>query len=498
MSFTLFSFALLTLFILIVAVEIYRMLHRDTVRSLLSGATVLLSVLCSMILSPIISIAIINVLYANINRIPVLATFLKNSGHLAHLLIALVCIALSVLLFLIVFFLLRILFGMIISILYRTLLKKASGDAGFASEGDSWFDRNRKVINVLIGVLNAFVIMVVITMPIMGTFGVVSRTIGIAEKIDEDIWKVNKTTAETVEGLKRYSNDAVGSVFYQCGGTHMFSAVATTMLYDETVYLDNEMDHLEGMAESLSTVFPIFTDPQSATDEHVAALENFCVHLEQMKLSKPLLAEYISKGAGAWLRGNLFYGVPKPTLNEVIDPTFDELLRVCAGVNIYNAQRNTVSLFRIYGIIIDSGLLRLQSYDYETLTAFLQETHIIERLSEELSKNPDMSGINDSVSAIAIGVMALQLEQMNLDDLAYDGLMSDIADAVESVKNLEDLGERIDTLSNYTQDFLGEHDVSIPENVARYAAEKMLEILASEPGTVDAARIEEFFKNYQP
>jgi len=486
------------IFILIAAIEIYRMLRCDTVRSILSGATVLVSVLISMILSPIISIAIVNVVYANINRIPVLDTLLKNSGHMAHFLLAMVCMLLSVLLFVLVFFLIRLLLGLTVSIISKTLLKRSKGDAGFAAERVSWLDRNRKVISILIGTLNAFVITAVITMPVMGMLNVVSRTIGITEQIDENIWNTDPTTADTVNGLKRYSNDAVGSVFYQCGGRHMFSAVATTMLYDETVYLENEMEHLEGMVENFSMLLPVFTEPQAATHEHVVALENVCTHLERMELSKPLLAEYVSKGAGAWLRGNLYYSIPKPTLNEVIDPTFDELLYVCAGVNIYNAQRNTVSLLRVYSIIIDSGFLRLENYDYETLMRFLQETNVIERLSEELNKNPDMSGINESVSAIALGVMALQLEEMDLDDVEYDGLMSDIANAVESVKNIEDLEEQINTLSDYTKDFLGEHEVTIPENVARFAAEKMLEVLSSEEGTVDAARIEEFFRDYQP
>lgn len=498
MSFTLFSIALLMIFVVAAVIEVYRMLRRDSVRVVISGATVLFSVLLSVILSPIISIAIVNVLYANLQRIRGFSDLLASGGHMIHFIIAFVCIVLSTLLFMLLFFLTRLLLSIALAAIYRTLLKRNRGDTGYAVEKSSWLDKNRKVIAILIGVLNAFVITVVIVTPVMGTLNVASRAVGIAEKFDENIWKsAGSDGVEVVDGLRKYSADAVGNLFYHCGGDYIYSAVATTMLYDRTVYLDNEIDCLEEMVEDFVTIIPIFTEPEEVTSTHVDALYNVCGQLEKMELSKPLLAEYVSKGAGAWLRGNSYYSVPKPMMNEMIDPTFNELLHVCAGVNIHNAQRNTVSLLRIYAIILDSGLLSLEDYEYDTMVAFLQETAIIERLSEELNKNPDMSGISDTVSSIALGLVAMRLEQMDLGELEYDGLMSDLADAVESVKNVENPEEQVQMLTDYTKEFLGEHDVQIPDDVTKYASEKLLEVLLSESGTVTAARIEEFFREYQ-
>ena len=496
MSVTNFTLVIFLLFVLVAGIEIYRLLHRDVVRSMLSGATVLVSILLSAILSPLVSTGIINLVYSEFGSLWGMRSMLEDMGQLATLVLVIASMVLSTVLLTLLFFAIRGCLALIVKISYGVLGARKHADASFSNEKVTWLDRNKKGINVLIGLVNGFLITVMITTPIMGSLRVAAYTFDIAESFEENCWDSPRDLAETVEGLREYANDPLGNAFYELGGKYLYFSAATAKLYGSTVYLDSELECLENIANDFSLLIPIFTNPKAAGDRHVAALERVCDELEKMELSRPLLAEYVSKAAGAWSRGNTYYSIGRPMLNEFIDPVFDEILNICMSANIYNAQQNTITLLRVYAIIIDSGLLHLTSFESNSLLSFMEASDIIERLSTELKKNPDMASIADDLSALALGAMVLKLDQLGLGADEFDELMTDFADAVETVKNIEDEKERAKAFNDYTQHFLRDHGAELPDSVTQFASEKLLDMLLSNGGTVDASGVEELLRDF--
>lgn len=496
MAFSGISFAFLMLFIVVAGIEIYRMIHRDILRSMLSGAIVLLSILLSVIFCPIISRELVSMLISPNGFFPELAEEIAELGYLSTLVSALASMILSTVLLILLFFLFRALLAMLFGMICAKALSRKHTEKAFPFEKETWLDRNPKEVKVLIGLLNAFLITALITAPVMGALDVTAQTLDVAESFDEDCWDSPRDTAELVQGFRSLSLDPIGNVFYHACGKFIYSAAATTNLNGNRVYLSHELNCLEEISEDFSAILPVFTNPNNANPSHVAALYRVCDRLEQMELSKPLLAEFVSKAAGAWTRGNLYYSIARPTLNEVIDPAFDEIINVCAGSNIHNAQRNTITLLRIYAILIESGLLEMQQLDTNFLLSFMENTDIIDRLCYELEQNPDMLGISQRISSIALGAMALKINQLNMDVEDYDELLTNLADAVESVRSIDDPEERIKQFNDYTKYFLEEYQVEMPEMVTQYASEQLLDMLMQSGGTIDASKIEELLSNF--
>ena len=441
MSFTLLSIAILSIFALVAAIEIYRGRNRDTVRAFMSGATVLLSLLFSVILSPIVSLPIAEALSPIVEEMPGLSEAFSGSGYMEQVITAMLAIVLSSIMFVFLFFLIRILLALAMSFLYRTRLKRQKSDAGFTGEKDSWFDRNRKTLNLVMGILNAFLITAAITAPIMGTMDVAVRSVELAEAFDEKVWE-NSEEGEIVDELKSFSSDVVGNIFYQFGGKQMYAAAASTVMNGKTVYLENEIDCLEGIVKDFAKLTPFFEGQDSDTAKCATILDDVCEKLEQMEACDPLLAEFVSCGAGAWLRGNRYYSIEKPPMSEALSPTFDELLRICSSFNEYNAKRNTVTLLRVSAILVDCGWLTMNGSDYESLMTLFEETDILARLKTEIDKNPEMSELAHAVSSLALGVVAVHVDELALDNLKYDELMSDLAGSVTAVQTHYDYEQK--------------------------------------------------------
>jgi hypothetical protein len=213
-----------------------------------------------------------------------------------------------------------------------------------------------------------------------------------------------------------------------------------------------------------------------------------------------LMAEFLPKAASSWLRGEEFMKIPKPSMNELIDPAFDAILEICASSDLYTVKDNTVSLLRIYSLILTSGILQTGN-DFEAIISCIQESDLIAKLDAEIDKNPNMSIIKTYTAEIAMRAIADRIYNGGIGDITggvnYDQLTEQLANAIETINNkgYGTTEEKIEAMTSYAQEYLGDYGISVPSELAAPIAEVMLSKINSS-GTISSSDIQEFFKSY--
>ena len=495
MSFSLFSVAILLLFFAVLSLEIYRGITKGFFLSLISLGTVAASVAISVLLTPVLAMLVTGLFFdVAVEGIGEYQELLAEFASMGLLIEAVVSAVVSTLLFVGVFYLVRWTLNLIIRTILHKKLKSDPRDPDYRIEKNSYFDRHRKLLGGVVGGVSALIITMVLTTPIMGTLDVASQAIQVVHKVD------NSTAAaigeENIESIEKYSTDIPGNIFYQLGGKLMFSSVASTYMYNEKVYLLPEVDTLKKTVDDFMLVYDAFQKPEEVNREQIEGIHQLCDDIEGLEMCNGVLADVLSRGADVWRRGNLYFDIPKPEVNELVDPAFDEILIVCSNTDNTNANLNFTTLLKIYAVILDSGVIRVNITDYDETMAFLTEHDMLDQLTEILDQNPYMSGVN--ISSIAMTALSHHLMLYNYDAEKVDVLADGIADAINTVniKGYGEYEEKLKALAEYTVKYTNDYGVTVPEEVAELVAHEFFTSVSDIEGDVTAENVIEIFEKY--
>ena len=336
---------------------------------------------------------------------------------------------------------------------------------------------------------------IIITAPIMGTLNVAKDIVGFVERADKTIVADEEVKAE-VDALRSYANDGVGMVLYNMGGRVIYNSAASTTVRGETVYLVNEIKTMRLILEDFLEVYYIFQTPQNATPAHTEHINRLCEYIGELRLCDIIIADYLPQAAQAWLSGDTFLGIQKPALNDMIAPAFDSILEVCSHTHMYTVKQDTITLMKVYALLIESGIIE-NADNYYALIACIDKYDLLVKLNSELDKNPNMIPVKVEINRIAMTIISDRIHNDIYNSSKYNELTSNIADAINSItlKGYGTYEEELDAMTEYTQEYLEEYGVNIPDSVAQPVADIILQGLAT-GGTISSDQVENFLKNY--
>lgn len=497
MTITLFSVAILAIFAVCAVIEIYRGARRGFLKSLVTLCSAVASIILSVCLSPALSYFIADTVIYNIKHTPFYRSLVGSFSSMEILVEALAGAAISTVLFVLVFCLVRFVVAIVVHLVYRSKLKSDPSKPQYMARDGSFIERNSVRLGMITGAVCAVVVTMALTSPVMGTLDVARSVIKIGETADAKIWQSSGVETE-IDAVKKYSADLPGNLFYRFGGKLMYRASATASVEGERVYVLDEMELFHDTVKNFNQIYPMLKDPSKVSEKRIDAIERLCENVEDMKLCHVLIADFLPVGANAWLEGKRVFKISKPVLNELIMPAFDEMLRVCARTDLDNVKQNTVTLLRVYSIILTSGILDMENGSYSEMIKHLEKTNAISLLCAELNKNPYMQSVNRSVGEMAVRVLAKELVKKSTDDLKYDNFVKNMASAITSVKS-RDYGtteEMVDVLTDYTLRYTSDLGVSVPQDVAGFASESLLKEVVSVDEYVTISEIKKIILDY--
>ena len=497
MSFTVFSVAVLLIFLIAAAIEIYRGRQRGFFKTLISLGSMLVSLIISLMLSPVLSEVIVRPIFGGlVRRLNVYKNLLKQFSSLDPFIEALACILVSTLVFVLLFFVLRGVLGAIMASVYRRNMKPSEEDPGYGREKDSFCARNDKLLGSITGAVSAVLITMVVTSPLMGLLDIAGQTMVVAEKANKNIWVQTGIGEENINQLKEYTMDVPGNIFYRFGGEYIYHAAASTDLYGQRVYAMDELETIGNAVKDFGYVYSVIKAPEKSHSGYIQYIESVGQHVADLNICHGVLAEFLSKGASAWIEGKTYMRIAKPEMNDVIEPAFDEVLKVCANTNETNVKENVSTLLNIYAIILNSGIMKINANDPSEVLACVEKSDLISKLNTELAKNPNTSHI--TVSSIAMKVLANQINELTLDKDKYSALLKNMTEAINSVqtRGYGSMGEQVTVLTSYAKKYIADYGITIPDVIARSTAEELLTKLTASGSEVRVSDLKALFDEY--
>lgn len=489
MPFSVLSVTIILIFAVLMFIQIRNARERGLNKSLQSLVTVIISLTVAIIVSPSVSRFMVDRLYPTISSLDFYRS-LNTSETMDAFLRAAASIVLSSVLYLILFGVVRMI---IYFILIMVLPQRDAATPEYEGGHESWAQRNPGSLTVLCGALNAVIITMAITAPIMGTLRITNRALDLVSTISKD----SVIDKEDEEILESFNDDIPGNLFYQLGGKYMYSATASADLYGKRVYLVNEVDTLEKTAAILLEILPALEDTSKFTDEEIKKIDEICKNVQKIKLTGGFLADIMSEWSAAWLNGRSYMGVSRPKMTNSVRPVFYELLVVCSETDVYSAKANTVTLLRVLAIIADSGMLEVSDGNMEALMNLLSEGRILDEIDEELAKNPNMYMVRKRLPTIVLGEISNEINNGKYNSEQYTVLLNQLANSVSEVQNTGGTMEnKIEQLAGYAKEHMSDFGIEITDYIADIAAESLLAELAVMNGDVTAVDIEDFFSSF--
>lgn len=497
MSFSLFSVIIILICGAIAAVEIYRGVVRGFARSMISMGSLITSLVASLVIAPALSQTVVPAVFRQFIRpLKIYKNLIAGYESYDSFIVALACAVISILLFVILFLLLRILFGCIFFGIAKKKLRPHANDLGFHQEKHSFFYRNDKLLGGIAGGLCALIVSMTVTSPLMGVLNIAKKGMRMAERADSHIWQTMSIPEAEINTFKSYTNDLPGNLLYELGGKYIFYAVAKTEIYGNQAYIMNEIDTAEDLLEDFLVVYEIIRAPKSATEEHITHLRSMNDGVARLEICHGVLAEHLAKCSEAWLDGKMYMKTSKPRMHAAVEPVLNEVLTVCAQSNEVNVKQNVATLINMYAIVLESGIAEIKSSDFMGVIDCLESSDLIDKLDAELSKNPYMRGI--SVSSIAMNLVSDKIENTNYTQEDYAILTESLAEAISAVKSrgYGSNEEMVSVLSVNAQKYINEFGVKIPDVIAEAAAREFLNSFVNNKDDITPEQIEHLLKSY--
>ena len=509
MSFTLLSLVLLGTVLLGVFVEVRRGLRRGWVPAAVGLSTVVVSVLGAMGLSlwlsdtPANFAADILDIYLPSSLDTIEATF----PHVQAILVAVVDALVSPILFVAFFAALRLILRIAAAIILRSVRydpddprymgtprrPSALVSPSYETPDAPWHRRHDRLLGGLTGGLCGFLAALCILSPVLGIFSA-SRTLLRGLK-DMNVSLNAVIPAETLATAEYYVNDSGSAILSAAGGDLIFDATAVTTLEGTPLTLRREVEACMEVCTDFSRVIKVITNLSAATDEQKEIIYGLGERLEDSAITRVLAADFLNSASAAWLEGEVFLGIKRPSFGDLLDPLLTAALKVCAESTPDCAGRDVTTILRVYLIIVDSGLA--DDPDRDSLMAALDEGGVLDRIYAELRKNPCMTPVEEELSNVALRIMAEAIDWADFAPDVYNDLMGNLSEAMNLVNSMEgaDFEKRVETLTEYTLHYAEQYGVELPEGMAQMAATAMVEQLSTD-GTLTAEHLDKFFKHY--
>lgn len=514
MTFTIFSLVLIVAVAFSVSKGAYDGYRRGSSKTIICLLSVVFSLVMGSILSSrIYSSSLGNAIVSALSQNETFAFLFENIDRLDTIMSAVISMVVSPIIFVLVFWILRLICHVIMSIVYKKSLGYGGKTEGSVGENDTWYKRNNKQIGALVGGITGFLTALILFSPIIGTLKTVDSIVNMGSEsnnsaseqqiyadqasADADISgeKENGGSKNALDIVSDYANDFAGTVMYYCGGKVVYDLSARTEIDGHTVVLTQEIDSVSAMAQELIEVAPSITDLSKFSSEDVGKLENICNTIDDSYFLSLVSSSVISSASRNWAMGADFIGIPRPDFNDSISAFTDSIFSVLAVTTPDTVGEDLSTIFRVCGIIMDSGLLQTNG-DYDAIMALLEDGDFLNELISELEKNPRTAHLVDSIHLFAMNSLMSNIKFDGYDVSEYEGLMEDIAEQFNRM-NGQTHDKKVETLANYTVEYLQDYGVDVPVEVAKVIADAMITNIPDSDGYITAEQMKEFFEQYQ-
>lgn len=489
------------LFLLLAGIVVINVFHgrkRGMVRTGIAIGVLLVSVIISVFVSRAVASAARGRVVDLLRETEEMQAVFRDLPSLAPLISATVSTLIAVVIFFMIYYALRGILNLIVMIVLRA--------TGFSK--DEKRTGTDRLVGTLLGAVLGVMIFCVIAMPTVGYLTLADDAIGalLTNGGDEAEKFVKDKTGGEDDGVDLYvlhdevlhpladSPMVVGTGIFT--NNLLFRPLTTCKIDGQRVVIMREVPSLCRVAGGMMAVGNTLEDTSAVSteqrDRQLKIMDTLADDFGDSKVLCQLGSEFLSGASTAWLNGETFIGLEKPSVDEMLEPTVNAALEIFKTSDEGNIEGDLRTVLHVLASLARSQVLEKMN-DFDALLQTLSESGVVEEVMRELGNNERMAPLATEISNLGIRALASVLGIPADASAQYEELMNELAAAITEVLALPE-EERVAALSSRLTEKMDAYGVDVPADIADTVAEAMLTDFAD--GDVSAERVQEFFKVY--
>ena len=288
-----------------------------------------------------------------------------------------------------------------------------------------------------------------------------------------------------------YADDLMLNVVYSSGGETLFDLCAVMKGSEKRATLKEEIEYLSTLD---SNVFEAIVNSIDFSDDK--AFREILDRSRESVIFETIAYSAVTNAARAWYEGRAYMGAenPIPDVTAAFNSFTRELLWVCSVSGPYTFRDDMETLMNITAIVVDKEG-EFGSGDYKDEIDAIVGGNAMDRIKDELTKNPNTETLVQSLDRVVISALTEELmNSENYSETARETLFSDIAYAINYSGHLYG-EERISEVAEHVKEAFNRFNMYLPEGVDEELSERLLSEIFYY-GSVNQDTIRYFFYNY--
>ena len=347
-----------------------------------------------------------------------------------------------------------------------------------------------------LGALQGLIVVVILFIPISCYLSIAQPTM---DKLSEQgVLPENSAVVVRAEEIVNELNGSpVLNVYRKLGGRALADSVMSMKVAGVNVKVSEELSSIITLADQVLELAK--TDLPNYGDEQAAIISSIGDSFADSKLLAPIVGDIIYAATDAWLNGEEFIGMSRPSMGEegaILEPMVTALLEILHddAKEALLLQADVKTTAELVSVLARNGVFANLS-DTRALMSVLNGDAVSSMVTT-LGNNPSMKRMIPEI--MNLGVRAIgQVLSIPADTAAvYDNYMTLVAASINDVRDLPEQ-ERMDALSaslNTAFDLAG---MNVDEQVMDlYAAAMLHDLIDNNTADVTEADVQAFFVLY--
>ncbi len=384
-----------------------------------------------------------------------LESMLQGYDEVVALLPLFIGVLMTPVLFLSFFFIFRTVIGFILSFIHRPK-RRVINEEGKRVKVKRHVPVWSRVLGALIGVVNGMLLLAVVLVPVVG-FANLGITVGDEFFSGTDTSAISRedgsVKAIAYYALEDYVKPATQNwlfgTTYDTIGKPMFNYMITTVYDDTEVFLETELVAAVKLVQK--GIGLAGSDFAQMDDGAVQNLHDIVDTIEESVLMPEFAASLLSEMGSAWSRGDTVFGMERPVLGELLDPTFDTLLSILATTDreLLIADLNT--LIDFLDILVKNQILANMGDSARIMDTLSQNPDLITDLMALFEANPHLAPMGKEIKALCVRAVTQSL------DMADAELTGKLTESINAFK--DDPEQLSQELGNIVSDYMAEQNI---------------------------------------
>ena len=333
-----------------------------------------------------------------------------------------------------------------------------------------------RLIGAGVGLICGLVGVLVFVVPVCGYTSLVGDTI-------ERLYPADQEQSESVTQIKELCalGDApIASTVYNLLGDTLFDQLTTAEFDGKSVTLRDEIGSILTVLDNVKVLGE--NSIENYGEKESKAVSDMATGISDSALLSHLGSGILSGVSGAWLEGEEFLGVSRPSADEKTNGLLNGFLQVFSTSDASNIGQDLQTFTAIFDLMVKHDMFELLSGGAEE-NAFAEKLTapgVIDEFYATLGANPRMAPVKAAIADVGVRLLMQQLGGA-ADELKenHGELLTDVANKLKSTVG-EDGKVDAEALKGELNTVLGAHEIEVSDAAVQLVADGFADAFTGE------------------